>query len=88
MGRFDRFCQSCGMPMDQDPGKGGTEKDGSKSTIYCSYCYENGAFKDNFTEPKQMVDFVKGKLKEMGHGPLKRWFYTSHIPMLARWKKP
>lgn len=35
-----------------------------------------------------MVDFVKGKLKEMGYGPLKRWFYTSHIPMLARWKKP
>ncbi len=29
MGRFDRFCQSCGMPMDQDPGKGGTNADGT-----------------------------------------------------------
>lgn len=75
------------MPLDQDPGKGGTEKDGSKSAIYCSLCYEKGQFKDNFTEARQMVDFVKGKLKEMGHGPLKRWFYTSHIPMLTRWKK-
>jgi hypothetical protein len=87
MGRFDRFCQSCGMPLDQDPGQGGTEKDGAKSAIYCSYCYENGAFKDNFTEPKQMVDFVKGKLKEMGYGALKRWFFSSHIPQLSRWKK-
>jgi len=26
MGKFDRFCQSCGMPMDQDPGKGGTNQ--------------------------------------------------------------
>jgi hypothetical protein len=87
MGRFDRFCQSCGMPMDQDPGHGGTETDGSKSSKYCSYCYQNGAFKDNFTEAAEMVTFVKGKLKEMGHGRLKRWFYTSHIPRLERWKK-
>jgi hypothetical protein len=67
MARFDRFCQSCGMPMDQDPGRGGTEADGSKSSRYCSYCYQDGAFKDNFTEASEMVTFVKGKLKEMGH---------------------
>ena len=87
MGRFDNFCQSCGMPLDQDPGSGGTEKDGSKSTTYCSYCYVKGEFVDDFTEAKQMVTFVKGKLKEQGMGALKRWFYTMHIPQLGRWKK-
>ncbi|MCB9282630.1 MAG: zinc ribbon domain-containing protein [Lewinellaceae bacterium] len=87
MGRFDNFCQSCGMPLDKDPGQGGTEKDGSKSTTYCSLCYVNGAFKDNFTDSGQMVAFVKEKLKEQGIGPIKRWFYTSHIPQLGRWKK-
>jgi len=87
MGKFDRFCQSCGMPMDQDPGKGGTNTDGTVSTIYCSYCFQNGKFNDSFTKPSEMVSFVKGKLKEMGYGPLKRWFYTSHIPQLGRWKK-
>jgi len=87
MGRFDRFCQSCGMPMDQDPGKGGTNTDGSKNDMYCSLCYENGTFKDDFTSAKEMVHFVRGKLKEMGYGWLKRWFYTSHIPKLKRWKK-
>ena len=86
MKKFERFCQSCGMPIDQDPGKGGTLADGTKTEKYCSLCYESGQFKDDFTTHKEMVDFVKGKLKEMGHGPLKRWFYTSHIPKLERWK--
>jgi hypothetical protein len=86
MGRFDRFCQSCGMPMEQDPGKGGTNSDGSKSDKYCSYCYESGSFRDGFKKPGEMVTFVKVKLKEMGIGPFKRWFYTSHIYQLERWK--
>ena len=87
MGRFDRFCQSCGMPMDQDPHNGGTNADGSKAAKYCSYCYEAGSFHDNFTRADEMVKLVKGKLKEMGYGPVKRWFYTSHISQLERWKK-
>ena len=85
MGAYDRFCQSCGMPMEKDPGMGGTNQDGSKTHKYCSLCYENGAFKDNFTVSDDMVNFVKGKLKEMGHSSLKRWFFTSHIHRLERW---
>ena len=83
----DKFCQSCGMPMDKDPGKGGTEKDGAKSLMYCSYCYENGAFRDNFTTGDQMKAFVKEQLKKQGIGPLRRWFFTLSIPKLDRWKK-
>jgi hypothetical protein len=86
MGKFDKFCQSCGMPMDKDPGNGGTEADGTKNQKYCSYCYTSGKFHDNFTKPSEMVSFVKVKLKEMGYGPIKRWFYTSHIGQLERWR--
>jgi hypothetical protein len=86
MGKFDKFCQSCGMPMDKDPGNGGTNADGSKNMKYCSYCYEGGAFKGDFANAGEMVKLVKGKLKEMGYGPLRRWFYTSHISQLERWK--
>jgi hypothetical protein len=86
MGKFDRFCQSCGMPMDQDKGHGGTEKDGTKSTVYCSLCYQKGAFRDNFTKSKQMVKFVRQILKYQGMGYFKRWFFTSHISHLARWQ--
>jgi hypothetical protein len=74
------------MPMDQDPGHGGTNADGSRSTKYCSYCYQEGKFIDNFQSPKEMVQFVKGKLKEQGFAWWKRWFYTSHIPRLERWR--
>jgi len=86
MGKFDKFCQSCGMPMDKDPGNGGTNADGTKNLKYCSYCYQAGSFKDNFTKPGEMVELVKGKLKEMGIGPLRRWFLSSHIYQLERWK--
>ncbi len=86
MGKFDRFCQSCGMPMEKDPGNGGTNTDGTKNMKYCSYCYQDGKFTGDFKGPREMVDLVKGKLKEMGYGPLRRWFYTSHIYQLERWK--
>lgn len=86
MGKFDRFCQSCGMPMDQDKGQGGTEADGTKSAVYCSLCYQEGKFRDSFTTSKEMVKFVRQILKNQGIGYFKRIFYTSHIPHLARWK--
>lgn len=86
MGAYDKFCQSCGMPIDKDPARGGTLVDGTKTQQYCSLCYERGSFKDNFTEADEMISFVKGKLKEMGYSSLKRWFFTSHIPKLERWK--
>lgn len=37
-------CQSCGMPLKKSPNGGGTNADGSKSTMYCSYCYDSGKF--------------------------------------------
>lgn len=40
------ICQSCGMPLEVDPQKGGTNADQSISTFYCSFCFENGKFKD------------------------------------------
>lgn len=87
MSKLDKFCQSCGMPKVQDPKGGGTNKDGTKSDKYCSYCYENGKFTRDFTDVSQMLDLVNDMLKKMGYGAVKRWFYTSHIPRLERWNK-
>ena len=86
MEKFNKFCQSCGMPMSMDPENGGTNSDGSKNVMYCSYCYQAGSFKDNFTSSGEMVKLVRGKLKEMGYGPIKSWFYSLNIPRLERWK--
>jgi hypothetical protein len=75
------------MPMDKDTRGGGTEADGRRTQRYCSHCYRDGRFTDGFTSAREMVAFVRSRLKEQGFGPLKRWFYTSHIPKLARWRR-
>ena len=84
---MNRLCQSCGMPMKKDPGNGGTNGDGSRSTDYCSYCYQDGAF----TSPEirtaaDMQKFCVGKLKQMGTPGLMAWLFTRSIPRLKRWR--
>jgi hypothetical protein len=83
-----KVCQSCGMPFKNDPKGGGSNADGSKSKMYCSYCYEYGKFTQPDMTAEKMQAFVKGKLKEMGwfHGLLAGLFVKG-IPQLARWKK-
>lgn len=82
----NKNCQSCGMPMKKDPQKGGTNSDGSKNLMYCSYCYYNGAFTQPNMTLDEMKTLVRGKLKEMGFpGFIAGWF-TKGIPKLKRWK--
>lgn len=49
-----KFCQSCGMPMQEE--QYGTEKDGSKKDTYCCYCYKDGDFTWQCTM-EEMLDF-------------------------------
>lgn len=74
------------MPLKKDPKGGGTEADGSISTIYCSHCYEKGKFLQPDITAQQMQDFVKNKLKEMGFPRFLAGFFTKGIPNLERWK--
>lgn len=78
-------CQSCGMPLKKDPLHGGTNADGSKSNMYCSYCYQDGKFtRPDMTAP-QMQEFAKGKMKEMGFPGFLAGMFTKGIPKLKRW---
>lgn len=79
-------CQSCAMPLKKDPQGGGTNANGSKSTMYCSYCYENGKFKQPNWTVSQMQEFVKDKMKEMGFPGFLAGFFTKGIAKLERWK--
>lgn len=81
------LCQSCGMPLRHDPNQGGTNKDGSKNNEYCSFCYKDGAFTDDFQTPQEMQTFCVNKLKEMGCNRFFAWLFTRCIPRLKRWKK-
>ena len=88
------FCQSCGMPLSKDPKNGGTEKDGSKSTEYCSYCYVNGEFFEPDCEgdigkidtPQKMQKLCIKKMTEQGMPKFLAWILTRTIPKLKRWK--
>ncbi len=80
-------CQSCGMPMRRDEKGGGTNADGSKSQMYCSHCYEAGAFTRPDISAKGMQELVRGKLKEAGIPGIAASLLTRGIPKLARWTK-
>ena len=43
---MEKFCQSCGMPLDKKT-PAGTESDGILSKKYCLHCYQDGAFTMN-----------------------------------------
>lgn len=79
-------CQSCGMPLKRDEEGGGTNADGTKSTMYCSRCYRNGEFTMPDMTVDEMKELVKGKLKEFGFPGFLAGFFTKNIPKLERWK--
>ncbi|WP_431686723.1 zinc ribbon domain-containing protein [Hahella sp. NBU794] len=80
-------CQSCGMPMKQDPKGGGTESDGGLSEKYCSYCFVDGAFTQPSFSAQDMQAFCIEKMKEMGYPRIIGWLFTRGIPKLERWSK-
>jgi len=79
-------CQSCGRTKKKHPKNGGTNSDGTKNLMYCSYCYENGAFTQPDITVDEMKALVKGKMKEMGFPGFLAWFFTKGIPKLERWE--
>lgn len=81
-----KYCQSCGMPMKKDPKGGGENADGTKNLMYCSYCYQEGAFTQANFSAKDMQVFVVGQLKNMGFPGFITGFFTKGIPKLERWK--
>jgi hypothetical protein len=80
-----KICQSCGMPMKKDPQGGGTEADGRKSKMYCSYCYKDGKFTADCSA-KEMQEFCKKMMVEKMKMPkFIAKFLTLNIPKLKRW---
>ena len=74
------------MPLSKDPEKGGKNSDGTKSVMYCSYCYQEGAFTQPDFTVEEMKKFCKEKMKEMGFPGFLASLFTMGIPKLERWK--
>lgn len=86
MKKTNANCQSCGMPLKRDEKGGGSNADGSRSTTYCSHCYQNGEFLLPDITVKQMQERVNEKLAEFHIPKFLRSIFTRRIPKLERWR--
>lgn len=76
------------MPLNKDPQGGGTEKDGTKSTKYCSYCYANGEFNGGNVTLKEFSELSKKGMVESGKNKVFAWLFSRPFMLghLERWK--
>lgn len=86
MNKVYKKCQSCGMPLKKSPDGAGTNSDGTISTKYYEYCYEKGQFSQPDITAKEMQEFVKHKMKDMGFPGFLAGLFSKGIPKLERWK--
>lgn len=83
-----KFCQSCGMPLENGEAKG-TEADGSRSGDYCVYCYKDGKFTSDCT----MEEMIEGCIEPCLEGKVYPDAETARaemgkfFPLLKRWKQ-
>lgn len=85
MEKVYKVCQSCGMPLKKDVSIA-TNVDGSKNFIYCSHCYQHGAFTLPNITAVEMQERVLRKMIEMGFPRFLGKFFTKGIQKLERWK--
>lgn len=82
------ICQSCGMPFDKDPKKGGTNADKSLSKKYCSFCFQEGKYLDgNISLQEKIEKNIKIALERMKIPEnVARQMAESILPTLERWR--
>jgi hypothetical protein len=74
------------MPLARDEQGGGTERDGTRSTRYCSHCYDAGAFTLPDLTVGQMRERVVQKLREFHFPGFLARFMTRNLAQLDRWR--
>jgi hypothetical protein len=73
------------MPIDNLADRG-TEKDGSKSSEYCKYCYQNGALINPNMTFEEMKSLVTTQMKKMNLPPGIIEKSITSLPYLKRWR--
>ncbi len=81
----EKFCQSCTFPMD-DMEDRGSEKDGSISTMYCKYCYQNGSFTEPDMTLDQMMEIAETEMKKQDLPESIIKHSMDMLPWLKRWQ--
>ena len=73
------------MPIDNIADRG-SEKDGSKSSEYCKYCYQNGALINPNMAFEEMKSLVITQMKKMNLPPATIEKSVKSLPDLKRWR--
>lgn len=81
----EKFCQSCGMPLDTDEIRG-TEINGAKNPDYCIYCYNDGRFSNPDMTLSEMSDLVSRQMEKMKIDSPVIDLTLRSLPYLKRWK--
>ena len=86
-----RFCQSCGMPM-EEKNDFGTNQDGTLNEEYCQFCFEDGDFCEMMTM-EEMIEHCLEYLDEFNEDAEMRMSesearlkMTEFFPTLKRWR--
>ena len=85
------YCQSCGMPL-TEPELLGTNKDHTKNSDYCIYCFQDGAFTQNISMEEMIancVQFLNG-LNNNSESKITNEVIVAqmreYFPQLKRWR--
>ena|ERR1700722_283676 len=81
----EKFCQSCTLPMENMEDRG-NEKDGSKSNIYCKYCYQDGEFTEPDMTLDQMMYIAETEMKKQDLPEIIIQHSMNMLPRLKRWQ--
>lgn len=74
------------MPIDNEADRG-TEKDGSKNSEYCKYCYKDGALIEPDMSLEQMKELISKQMHKMNLPENIIWSSLHALPGLKRWRK-
>ena len=82
------FCQSCGMPMEENEELFGTESNGEKTSEYCFNCYKDGSYTEPDITLEQIQEKVYKYLTETKKIPAfhAKMVSNAFIPKLKRWQ--
>jgi len=81
----EKRCQSCGMEMNGEVNYG-KNTDGTSSTDYCEYCFENGAFASPDETMEQMLEScIPYLVDENISEATAREMLEETLPRLKRW---
>jgi len=78
-------CQSCGMPFDEAHSEFIAKEADGNNSIYCTYCYKDGAFPDPDATVQDMIEMAVPYLAQKIGEQAAREQLENFVPTLSRW---